>query len=294
MKTAVQKFPVVVFLLLGVIFTQAQTTQTIVLNAATTDVQDAPISWLNADNNYGALNEMNVYCWTVQGQVNINRVLIDFDLGGLPAQSAILDAWLILYFKPENAGLLNGHSGMNNYLVQRIISPWTEEAVTWNTQPSAALQNMVETPPTSGPTQNAVIEVTDLVQDMIDDPANSFGFMLRFPEETPYKVAMYASSDHADISLHPELIVTYLTTTDVTEAQMANEIVVFPNPSPSGVNIKTTGNVAISRILVRDVLGRNTGELPGDITYLQLGHPGLHLLEFHTEKGVVVKRVVVE
>lgn len=272
----------------------AQTSQTITLNPSTVEVQDAPISLLNPNSNFGSLNEMHVYSWTVQGVLNINRVLVNFDLSALPPQSSILNAWMILYYKPSNGAFLTEHSGQNNFLVQRVISEWKEETVTWNTQPSVTSQNMVEVPPTIAPYQNTVIDVTDLVQDMMDDPLNSYGFMLRFAEEFPYKVCLYASGDHADISLHPELIVTYLGATGVDETGAELPIRIYPNPSASLIHIDNAGATPISVIRVRNMLGQLVGEFPGTATQLELAQKGVFLLDFHTSEGIVTKKVLIQ
>lgn len=285
-------------LLLGVLSASveafAQTTHTIVLNSSTVEVQDAPISLLNPNSNFGSLNEMHVYSWTVQGALNINRVLLNFDLSSLPLQSSILDAQLILYFKTSNAGILTEHSGMNNFLVQRIVSEWKEETVTWNTQPSVTPQHTVEVPPTTAPFQNAVIDVTDLVQDMVDDPLNSYGFMMRFADEIPYKVCLFASSDHVDISLHPELIVTYLHTTSVKETGLERHIHIYPNPSTALIHIHHTGATPVSVIRVRNMLGQLIGEFPGTATQLELTQKGFFLLDFHTSEGIVTKKILIQ
>lgn len=285
-------------LLLGVLcgsaVSHAQITQTITLNPSTTEVQDAPVSLLNPNSNFGSLNEMHVYSWTVQGTLNINRVLLNFDLSALPLQSSILDARMILYYKPSNGGFLTEHSGQNNYVVQRVISEWKEGTVTWNTQPSVTNQNMVEVPPTASPFQNTVIDVTGLVQDMVDDPLNSYGFMLRFAEEIPYKVCLYASGDHPDISLHPELIVTYLHTTGVEETGMERQIHIYPNPSNALIHIDHTGATPVSVIRVQNMLGQLIGEFPGTATQLELTQKGFFLLDFHTSEGIVTKKVLIQ
>ncbi|MEZ4921034.1 MAG: DNRLRE domain-containing protein [Saprospiraceae bacterium] len=124
----------------------------VVLNPTTTDIDDATIVLLSPDVNYGDDDELSVYTWTHNGELNKTRSLLRFDMSAIPAEAEILDATLILYF---NTVSTNGsqHSGENNYYIQRVVSPWDEETVTWNSQPFTTQLNRVEVPEPPTPTR---------------------------------------------------------------------------------------------------------------------------------------------
>lgn len=53
------------------------------------------------------------------------------------------------------------------------------------------------------------IDVTALVQDMINNPLSSFGFMLRLQDEINFRAMVFASSDHTVSSKWPKLTINY-------------------------------------------------------------------------------------
>jgi hypothetical protein len=139
------------------------------------------------------------------------RSFIDFDLSSIPTGATVVDARLSLFThtSPGN-GNHSTISGSNETILSRVISPWTETGITWDNQPSTASANIVMLPATTSSLQHFPnIDVTNLVQDMVDDPANSYGFMLKLVNEAKYRKMVFASSDHADTNLHPKLVVTY-------------------------------------------------------------------------------------
>ncbi len=99
-------------------------------------------------------------------------------------------------------------SGSNDAVLQRIISPWTED-VAWSNQPTTTSSNEVTLAQDTISNQDYILDVTSLLQDIIADPNNSFGFLLKLNTETPYRLLAFASSDHPNTSLHPKLEITY-------------------------------------------------------------------------------------
>ena len=53
------------------------------------------------------------------------------------------------------------------------------------------------------------INVTQLVQDMVNNPSSSFGFMISMQDTTIYRRLIFASSDNTNPSKHPMLLVKY-------------------------------------------------------------------------------------
>ncbi|GAB3899773.1 hypothetical protein GCM10028803_21480 [Larkinella knui] len=145
----------------------------------------------------------------------ISRSAVQFDLTSIPENSTIQEAYLYLYFNPTSpylslGGFNTGHVGQNDFFVQKTITPWDESTVTWETQPQSTTVNQVSVPAATSPTQNYVIDVTKLVQDMVNNKAANYGFFMRHQVETPEKVTFIASSDHPNAALRPKLEINYV------------------------------------------------------------------------------------
>ncbi len=106
--------------------------------------------------------------------------------------------------------MCNQYEGETAFNIQRITSGWDESTVTWRTQPSVTMENQVMVDGAILPTQDfSDIDVTQLIGDYVHDRENSHGLLLKFQNETPYKVALLASSDHPLEQLRPKLEVHY-------------------------------------------------------------------------------------
>ncbi|MBK9760010.1 MAG: DNRLRE domain-containing protein [Flavobacteriales bacterium] len=189
--------------------------ETLILQPDATAGKDAVLHGLatEANNNWGSTNQFPAAAWTFQGAAGTLRTVIDFDLSSIPTGSTVVSAYLSLYaYDVDNGfGLHSTLSGSNAGWLQRVTTAWNENTVTWNTQPNSTSVNQVATPQLNTPTANIIdLEVSQLVQDMVNDPGNSHGFLLRLQNETIYRRLNFASSDHANTALHPRLIVTYL------------------------------------------------------------------------------------
>ena len=60
---------------------------------------DAVFSLIVPDNNYGNLEDIHIYSWTQDGFLNVNRVVIDFNLDTISSRAKIDSAFLSLYYK---------------------------------------------------------------------------------------------------------------------------------------------------------------------------------------------------
>ena len=210
----------------------------------------------------GVHPDLNAMAWTNSGELAILRSLIEFDLSSIPANAVVNSAFLSLYNNPtspnNNGGEHSSLSGSNEAVLQRIVSIWEEYTVTWNNQPVTTIQNEVYLPQSTDPHQDYTnIDVTTLVQDMVDNPATSFGFMLKLQTEEIYRCLIFASSDNQDPSKHPKLVVTYSATTGVQETLDENSVKVYPNPTSNVVTVEfdnlTGDNFTVS---LYDNLGR--------------------------------------
>ena len=161
--------------------------------------------------NYGNSTHGSAFCIpaTFGMGTNRNRSLLHFDLSqyapGTQIQSATLD---LHAFGPS--GNLGGHTGtQNNALIQPVTSAWQEMVVTWATQPTYSTLNNASLAASTNPLQDYLnIDVTAMVQDMIDNPSANFGMCLMLQQEVVTNALIFASREHPDSAMHPILHIT--------------------------------------------------------------------------------------
>ncbi|MCL2246093.1 MAG: DNRLRE domain-containing protein [Lentimicrobiaceae bacterium] len=175
-------------------------------------------------NNYGDHPYFRAWTWTLSNLFCYDRSfrsLLQFnELVTIPTEAEIISAELKLFGVPSivddpgNSSYPGStHGTTNESIIQRVTSPWDEFTVTWNTQPSTTTANQILIPNTTAQwnwnfTDNST-NLVDMVQDMVANPNNNFGFMIKLQNETRYRSVIFASSDHANPALWPELTVTY-------------------------------------------------------------------------------------
>ena len=150
--------------------------------------------------------------WTYGGYEGVGRSLIRFDLSEIPEYAQVLNAKLSLYHDPTSEHI--GHSNMggdNTGIIMRIVEDWSDEEVTWYTQPITTNTNWAIIPaPESEDQDYPNIDVTELIQDMIDHPDLQQGLMIKLYDEYDlYRSLVFASVDHADPDLRPMLYIEY-------------------------------------------------------------------------------------
>ncbi len=148
--------------------------------------------------------------WTWNGVPGNGRSAIEFDLSDIPNNADVLHADLFLFaaMNPPSGNHSN-RDGSNTALLQRITSDWTENTLIWQNQPSTTTDNEVIIPASSDPLQNYQIDITRLVEDIIEDGKPNYGFMFRLVNENYYRRMNFATSNHPDTTLHPILIVEF-------------------------------------------------------------------------------------
>ncbi len=217
---------VMLFLTIGTVNLKAQVT-TIVLQPNEDNSKDALISSYEPSKNRGGHSDFVAMSWTVSGNPANYRSLIEFDLSNIPSGAIINSANLSLY--SQESPVLGSHStrsGSNESVLSRITSSWDENAVTWNNQPSTKAENEVFLSESSSSTQDYLdIDVTNLIEDMIADPSNNHGFLLKLLDEQHYRKMIFASSGHSNSNLHPKLEITY------TETILNNDNCILMRPN---------------------------------------------------------------
>jgi PKD repeat protein len=159
--------------------------------------------------NIGDYTNMFAMAGTSGGYPFTSRSIFQFDLSAIPAGAEIMEANLSLYFA-NNPANPHTHYGENATYLQRVIQPWDEHTVTWWNQPQTTTQNQVRLKESIFPTQDYEnIDVKALIEDMLADPENSYGMLMRLETEIMYRRIMFASSDYADPALRPKLVIVY-------------------------------------------------------------------------------------
>lgn len=191
------------------------------------DVIIVNIAGMNlANTNYKSNHpELVASQWTYNAQgggEGTIRTLIKFaGLSTVPANSVVDSAFLSLYGLPSYNVNTQGDSyypgspynsyGDNKCWLQKITSDWTDNTVTWNTQPSVSSANQVEMAASTSQFNYSAqrIDVTTLVKDMVSNPSQNFGFMMRQQTEAIYRSMGFGSSWNADSTARPRLQVYY-------------------------------------------------------------------------------------
>ncbi len=257
----------------------------------------------NASNN-GLNNVIRSECWVWGTPNDTIRGLIDFDFSSIPTVTTIIEAKLSLFYF-ANSGFTQ-QTGQNDLLIQRINQNWSETGVVWTNQPSVSTANQITVSASTSSTQDYIdIDVTNMVQDMIDNPATSEGFMLKMLNEVPYKGLTFASSEHPDSLLHPTLEITYGTSVSVLSNNKAgHQVLIYPNPVKKEVFISLeTGTTSLIKVQVFNVIGEkqiigfNKNVLPGkhnlplDISIL---NKGTYFVEIRSNEILITKTIIVE
>lgn len=228
-----------VFSLLSFVLNAQQT-----LTISGNDFRDAAIHQDNgpgkgavANTNYGTYPRITSTAWTTSGYRTYARTLMYFNLSTIPQGSNIQSATLYLYSDPtvtsSSAG--NGNSqlnGSNAVYFERLTSEWSPTIVTWNSQPTVTTTGRVWVGPSSSTTENRQINLTNMVQNWINDPLSNYGLRMKLENESYYRSRNYGSTEHSNTSIRPRLVVTFTTpsgsvnqcdTPEPTEAEALQE-----------------------------------------------------------------------
>jgi PKD repeat protein len=160
--------------------------------------KDATINDPSPNSNSGNTSKFFCMGWTHSGVPGKHRALVDFDLSMIPPDAEILDARLNLYYVCLEPTYIP-QSGENESYLQLITSPWEENTVSWNNQPSITEEDQVYLPRSTEPEQDYTnIDVTIPIRKIFHEPENYYGLMLRLIDEYPYNCLLFASGDYLD------------------------------------------------------------------------------------------------
>ena len=184
--------------------------QTIELRPGASCGKDVYLRSLSPSTNYGNHPDISAHAWTNGGNLVIVRGLFEFDLTQIPLGATIQGAYLSLYSynSPGNGSHSTGALS-NEATLRRVTGSWQENTVNWSNQPLTTGINEITLAASTASIQDYInIDVKDMVQDMINSPATSHGFLFSQVTEQIYRRMLFASSDNSNSNLHPKLVIT--------------------------------------------------------------------------------------
>ena len=213
-------FVVLIFITTTNVFSQTGGTS-VYFPLTNTAGKDAIIKHSDPGTPFGTFPELVMSAWVVNGQLEIIRSLLEFDdLSTIPTNALVGGAQLILM--GVNSSLITYQAGnsypstiypTNEVYVERIKSPWAQNAVTWGNQPAADPSNPAIVPFSNSQwgwdytVSSSVFNA--MVQDMVTNPSSNFGFMLKLQNENAYRHMIFGSSDNSVEKCKPHLAVRY-------------------------------------------------------------------------------------
>jgi len=198
------------------------------------DGQDCLVSYRETDNGLYASTNMNFNTdlaaarWTYNSDnagEGSTRTYFRFpQLSEIPGDAEIKSAKLSLYGISSGVAVPLGNSsypgspyssyGLNTSWLKRVTGSWDETTITWNNKPGSTDANQVEVPASNTQWNYNVtdLDVTQLVKDMRSNNQN-YGFVMQLQNEQIYRAILFGSSELADATKRPKLVVVY----EVTE-----------------------------------------------------------------------------
>jgi hypothetical protein len=153
------------------------------------------------------------FAWTILGVNAVCRSVFEFDLSFLNRNIKVDSALLSLYaIDPaiQNIETHEGNFGENAFKLLRITSDWKENEVNWINQPNTTYKNHKHFEKIQIQYADLLhVNVTDMINDMLLDGENNLGLLMKLDHEEIYSVVLFASSDYADSTKHPELDIYY-------------------------------------------------------------------------------------
>jgi hypothetical protein len=193
------------------------------------------------DNNFGEHADFSSMSGTNSGENYEVRNLITFNLENIPDRAIVRYAGLSLYsYNSPNNGPHRKLGGSNESELIGITSAWDEHVVTWDSQPASTDELEVYLPESQSTFEHYLnIDVTPFIRVMVNHENYILhGMMLKLvDEEIRYRNMIFASSDNADTTLHPKLVVCYAIETNDGQDILETKIALFPNPVNDILNI---------------------------------------------------------
>jgi hypothetical protein len=181
--------------------------------------KDAMISNLAPDKNFGGHKyfEATFLSEPILTVMRSNRSMIWFDMNQLPKSAIIKKVTLQLFYDipvPWDSTILisNNNSTDNTQIggvLQQITSPWEEDKVTWNTQPSTIETNQVFIAPFNRNVNFIVVDVTRLYVQASQINTPNYGMLFRLWPTEKFPGFRFASGDYPEPAMRPKLSIYY-------------------------------------------------------------------------------------
>ena len=212
--------------------------------------------------NHGDYEYLNMHAWTNAGIFVLHRSLIDFDLSSVNPDNSFT-ATLKLFSDKNSTFYPDGHQYLQSWpenaiLIQRVTEEWEEYEVNWNNRPDVTYQNVIFNKPSTNNFQDYEIDVTNMLIDMLEDPANSHGFLIRLEMEWIYNRLVFASSDNKTEEFHPRLEIAYDVSAVNAKTDIENPMNVYPNPATNEITISIgqVGGVSPYKLRIYNSMGQ--------------------------------------
>jgi hypothetical protein len=269
-------------------------------NSAATETVNGSSS---PDMHYGDWSYSSIGC----GHGTLRELLRFTGLNSIPSNAVILDAKLRLYGVPSSMHTPNSSypgspfTTTNEGWVKRVTGTWSNTSVTWNSQPATTSANQVAIPKSDSQWNwHTTLNVTNLVKDIQSSGQNS-GFMFMLQNEQPMRHTEFASSNHTDSTLWPELEVTYQLPQGISNISGAGRLFVYPNPAttqaslllPTYLNGNTTLRITdiTGRVIMEQQVIANGKELYLDIAAFA---KGVYIVRAEAGQGIATAKLTLQ
>jgi hypothetical protein len=285
--------------LLLIVFYQSNAQSTMTLQPYGNMGDDVLLWDLTPDSNIVNFAEFRMVAWTWNSVPGLERTMLDFNLGLLPANSIIIHADLSLYGNVGSSGSHSTLNGSNGCKIQRITSLWNPATVTWNTQPTSDTINEVLIPPSTGPYDDYLnIDVTSLIQDLYNNPGVFQGLMFKLSTEVHYRAMIFKTTDQTDTTRFPTLTINY-STVGINEIQSPNALLVFPSPSAGKFSVSLEKTITNGYVEIVNTLGESVftekivNELKKEISVKNISN-GIYFVKVFDGEKYYCKKIIIE
>jgi hypothetical protein len=175
------------------------------------NLSDAVVNSLLPTTNFENPGYYKASAWTNNLQTSIIRTYLKFDISTIPKEAKVCYAKLYLY-SPSDSKSEHSHStlsGSNDFFVRRISEEWDSQLITWENQPAYYTEDEVLCSSSLTFDQNYEIDITAIVQSIIENELDNYGFLIMLSQELFYRQICFASNNYQNQSLRPHLQIKY-------------------------------------------------------------------------------------
>jgi len=202
-------------------------------------------------------NEITMFTWTANSiglPLYNGRTFIKYDVTNIPKNAIINNAKLYLFAK--KTGALNGLSGSptfgtaNSVLMQKIVSPWNAINLNFSNIPAIDSNSQQELAQSSNTAQDYTVDMTNFVQDWVNDPNSNYGVMMRMKtENNPYNSMVFESAQSPDSNRRARVEICYSLTLPLPTTLKLFTAVALEN-NEARIIINTTNEINAAYLVI--------------------------------------------